>query len=316
MHLKGQPSMVFLVLPPEEEPGVYKDALPEIATQIFLNAEDDKYMEIVPKLYKQIARYTQMTPEQRQASILNDPVRRAILQTLMRNGTVQSSDLEQIIFEEVGKKIDVDIVLRPLVKMGVIATGWVEGLASEVIYLTRALFVLRQISRETVRVLKSDKKYRTLGPQYMDTTKRYHREYLARLRRDLHETIWQEAQDLAKHLLDFDAYDLLQVLRSGPKEADELQDMLNASKTAIRKKLKELEKADIILRINDDEGRQQVMLKCNPEVVTVYPEWLIQRTVDLYNDEEVVSRQAIHYLEVLRQFHPSQSAGLLVGEVE
>ncbi|TFF92836.1 hypothetical protein EU546_07065, partial [Candidatus Thorarchaeota archaeon] len=125
MHLKGLPSMVFLVLEPEEDPDVYKEALPEIATQIFLNAEDDKYKSMVRKLYKQIARYTQMSAEQRQASILSDPVRRAIVQTLMRNGSVQSTDLEQIIFEEVGKKIDVDLVLRPLVKMGIIATGWV-----------------------------------------------------------------------------------------------------------------------------------------------------------------------------------------------
>jgi hypothetical protein len=40
-------------------------------------------------------------------------------------------------------------------------------------------------------------------------------------------------------------------------------------------------------------------------VVTVYPEWLIQRTVDLYNQEEIHSRQAGHYLEILKKFHPS-----------
>ncbi|TFH06554.1 MAG: hypothetical protein E4H14_10620, partial [Candidatus Thorarchaeota archaeon] len=43
MHLKGLPSMVFLVLSPDEDPDVYKDALPEIATQMFLNAEGDEY---------------------------------------------------------------------------------------------------------------------------------------------------------------------------------------------------------------------------------------------------------------------------------
>ncbi len=96
MHLKGHPSMVFLVLDPTEDPSVYKDALPEIATQIFLSAEGEKYKPMVPKLFKQLARYTQMTAEQRQASLLVDPVRRAILQTLMRNGTFLSTDLEQL----------------------------------------------------------------------------------------------------------------------------------------------------------------------------------------------------------------------------
>jgi hypothetical protein len=59
--------------------------------------------------------------------------------------------------------------------------------------------------------------------------------------------------------------------------------------------------------VNDESGGEQLMLKCDPEVVTVYPEWLIQRTVDLYNDEDIVSRQAMHYLEVLKKSHPSQA---------
>ncbi len=316
MHLKGLPSMVFLVLEPDEDPDVYKDALPEIATQIFLNAENDEYIKMVPKLYKQIARYTQMSPEQRQASILNDPVRRAILQKLMRDGTVQSTDLEQLIFEEVGKKIDVDIVLRPLVKMGIIATGWVEGLSSEVIYLTRALFILRTISRETVKAVQSKQVPPEVAKQYIDATKKYHREYIARLRKDLSETIWVEAETLAKFMLDFDVYDILRILRSGPQQTEHLPSLLETTKANVRKHVKKLEKGGIVMRINDESGREHLLLKCNPEVVTVYPEWLIQRTIDLYNDEEIVSRQAIHYLEVLKASHPSQSLSGKIQEGE
>ena len=68
------------------------------------------------------------------------------------------------------------------------------------------------------------------------------------------------------------------------------------------------------MRIKDKEKRQHIMLKCNPEVITVYPEWLIQRTVDLYNDEEIVSQQAIHYLEVLKMSHPSQLESMEMAE--
>ena len=314
MHLKGQPSMVFLVLGPDEDPDVYKDALPEIATQIFLNSDDDKYKKLVPKLYKQMARYTQMTPEQRQASILSDPVRRAILQTLMRNGSIQSTDLEQIIFEEVGKKIDVDMVLRPLVKMGIIATGWVEGLAAEVIYLTRAIFILRKIPHDTIRAIRSGQLPKEVSEQFLSTTRRYHKEYIARLRRDLTETIWVEAEELAKFTLHFEAYDIVEILREGPQQTDDLPGLLDSTKKQIRKLLKKLEKGNIIMRLSDEEGREHALLKCNPEVTTVYPEWLIERTVDLYNDEDIPSRQAIHYLEVLKQFHPSNAGAF--AEVE
>jgi len=315
MHLKGLPSMVFLVLGSDEDPDVYKDALPEIGTQIFLNAEDDSYKSMVPKLFKQIARYTQMSAEQRQASILNDPVRRTIVQTLMKNGTIQSTDLEQMIFEEVGKKIDVDLVLRPLVKMGIIATGWVEGLSSEVIYLTRALFILRTISPETTKAVRKGKLPTDVAESFLQSSRRYHREYVARLRKDLFETIWSEAEDLAKYVLDFEAYDIIQILRKGPTERELLKAEVDLSASKFRKQLSSLEKANIISRINDEEGREHILLKSDPEVATVYPEWLIQRTVDLYNDEELVSRQAMHYLEVLRRSHPS-GVGKIAAEVE
>jgi DNA-binding HxlR family transcriptional regulator len=315
MHLKGLPSMVFLVMDSDEDPDVYKDALPEIATQIFLNADGKKYIKMVPKLYEQIARYTMMTPEQRQASILNDPIRRAILRTLMRDGTLQSTDLEQIIFEEVGKKIDVDLILRPLVKMGIVATGWIEGLSSEVIYLTRAIFVLRRISQDTIRAVRSGSLPPEVVDSFLDSTKRYHRDYIAKLRRNLTDTIWAEAEELSKHLLDFEAYDILQILREGPQQTEHLPSLLETTKAKLRKKLKTMEKAGILVRVNDEDGKEHVLLKSSPEVVTVYPEWLIQRTVDLYNQEEIHSRQAGHYLEILKKFHPSTVSSTMM-EVE
>ncbi len=313
MHLKGLPSMVFLVLRPDEDPDVYKDALPELATQIFLNAEGNKYKKLIPKFFKQIARYTLMTPEQRQASVLSDPVRRAILQTLVRDGTIQSNDLEQIIFEEVGKKIDVEMVLRPLVKMGIIATGWVEGLASEVIYLTRAIFILRKISMETVRAVKSGGLPQDTVAQFVESTRRYHRDYIARLKRDLTDTLWKDAEELAKVLLDFDAYDLIQILREGPQQTEHLPSLLDTTKARLRKQLSALEKANIVMRVNDEGGREHVLLKSDPEVVTVYPEWLIERTVELYNDEAIPSRQAVHYLEILKKSHPTYATVTVTG---
>ncbi len=313
-HLKGHPSMVFLVLEQEENPDVYKDALPEIATQVFLHAEDDEYIDMLPGLYKQIVRYTQMTPEQRQVSILNDPIRRGILRILMKHGTVESSILEQTIFEQVGKEIDADIVLRPLVKAGIIATGWVEGLSSEVIYLTRALFLLRNVSIATVRALRSGEIPREVAGPFLDQTRDFHRGYSARLRADLHEAIWKEAEDLAQYLLDVDSYEILQTLREGPRIFSELSKILDLPEAKVKKKLNELEKADIVLRLEDDGGIEHLLLKSNPRVATVYPEWLIQSTVESYKEEDIPSRQAIHYLEVLKHSHPSMAAALEIGE--
>lgn len=306
MHLNGLPSMVFLVLKPDESPDVYKDALPEIATQIFLDADGDKYKSQVPKLYKQLERFTQMTPEQQQAAILNDPLRRTIVQTLMRNGTMQSTELEEIILDKIGKQIDVDLVLRPLVKMGIVATGWVEGLSSEIIYLTRALFLLRKIPIDTIQLLRTGSIPSEVSEKYLDASREFHKDYLLKLRTELFDTIWNDAEDLTNYILDFQAYDLIQLLRQGPIEEEQLKEKIDLEDSLIQKHLKKLEKSDIVIRIQDKKKQSHVFLKCNPEVLTVYPEWLIQRTVDLYNADELVPNQAIHYLEVLKRSHPSQ----------
>jgi len=306
MHLNGLPSMVFLVLSPEEDADAYKDALPEIATQIFLDADGNKYKKKVPKLYKQLERFTQMTPEQRQASILNDPLRRTIVQTLMRNGTLQSTELEEIILDKIGKQIDVDLVLRPLVKMGIVATGWVEGLASEVIYLTRALFILRKIPLDTIQSIREKSVPQEVADKYLEASRTYHTEYLLKLKTDLFDTIWGDVESLTKFTLDFQAYDIIKLLRQGPVEEEQLKKSFDLDESIIKKQVKKLEKANIIMRVKDSEKRFHILLKCNPELLTVYPEWLIQRTVEMYNEEDIVPSQAMHYLEVLKRSHPSQ----------
>ena len=298
--------MVFLVLRPDEDPDVYKDALPEIATQIFLDADGDKYKAKVSKLYKQLERFTQMTPEQQQASILNDSLRRTIVQTLRRNGTLQSTELEEIILDKIGKQIDVDLVLRPLVKMGIVATGWVEGLSSEIIYLTRALFLLRKIPIDTIQILRNGTIPAEVTEEYLEESRDYHKNYLLNLRTDLFDTIWNDVEELTQYILDFQAYDIIQLIRQGPIEEEQLKDHIDLEDDLIKKHLKKLEKSDIIIRVKDSKKHSHLLLKCNPEILTVYPEWLIQRTVDMYNEEELVPNQAIHYLEVLKRSHPSQ----------
>jgi len=313
MHLQGKPSMIFLILSLDEDPEIYRDALAEIGTQIFLNADRNKYKKMVPKLYNQIARYTQMTAEQMQASVLNDPIRRTIVQTLLKTGTVQAAELEQMILDEIGKKIEVDLILRPLVKMGVVATGWVEGLASEVIYLTRALFLLRKVSHETVKAIRNDDFPSEVAKQFLEESRDYHKEYILKFKDNLFETIWAEAESLSKYLLDFDAYDIIHKLRSGPLEVKELQGKFEMDDSKFKKLIKDLKEAKIITQIKNG-SQSYILLLCNPEISTVYPEWLIQRITELYNEEDVNSRQAIHYLEVLKMSHPSQIA--LMSEID
>jgi hypothetical protein len=192
-----------------------------------------------------------------------------------------------------------------MVNMGIIATGWVEGLSSEVIYLTRALFLLRVAAQDTIKAASDGSLPSTVADQYLESSRSYHSEYLSRLRANLFETVWTEAEDLARLLLDFDIYDIIRVLRTGPQKHEGLLAEVSITEDKMQQHLETLENAGVTMHIRDREDNLYQMLKCNLEIATVYPEWLIQRTIQLYNEKELVSSQAMHYLEVLKRSHPS-----------
>jgi hypothetical protein len=54
---------------------------------------------------------------------------------------------------------------------------------------------------------------------------------------------------------------------------------------------------------------EYAFLKTDISVITVYPEWLIGKTVDLHNEDEITDRQAVHYLQILKKVHPSNPGG-------
>jgi len=96
---------------------------------------------------------------------------------------------------------------------------------------------------------------------------------------------------------------------------NQLKSKFDISDSKFKAHLKKLKDAEITVQLKDEAGSKYILLLGNPEISTVYPEWLIQRIIDLYNDEEVDSNQAVHYLEVLKKSHPSQIA-LLEVDIE
>jgi hypothetical protein len=182
-----------------------------------------------------------------------------------------------------------------------------------VIYLTRALFLLRKVSHVTIKAVQNSEFPSKVAQQFLEESTNYHKEYVLKFKENLFETIWAEAENLSKFLMDFDAYDIIHTLRAGPLEVKDLESKFEMDKSKFKKLIKDLKDAKIITQIKDG-GKLYTLLLCNPEISTVYPEWLIQRITDLYNEEEVNSRQAIHYLEVLKMSHPSQIA--LMSEID
>lgn len=307
-HLRGLPSMVFLILEKDEDPEIYKDAMTELGTKIFLNADDDTYKKMVPTLYKQISRLTQMTLEQRQASVLGEPIRRAILRHLTDRGTAISTDLEQVVFEDVGKRVDLDMILRPLGKLGLISTSWVEGLDSEVVFLTRAIFILRTIPAETARAVRKGQVPREIAEAFLDEAKEFHSDYAFQIGEEMAKKLWSEAENLADYLLEFESYDIIRILREGPKRIEEIQTRLEIPEKDLKRHLNSLKKKHIVMLKKTMEG-EFAFLTTDLSVVTVYPEWLIGKTADLYNEAEITDRQAVHYLQVLKKVHPSNPGG-------
>ncbi len=306
LHLRHQPSMVMLVVGPDEEPEDYKDALTEVGTKLLINAYDESYKKALKSYYLQISRYTQMSQEQRLANIIGEPVRKIILENLLSEGTISVPDVESIIQSEMGKKVDPELVLRPMVRQGIVQTGWVEGHPSEHVFLVRGLFILRTVPIDLLKKIKSGMLPKDVADKYLQEARKVHESYINSLKKNPTEYLWKDAERLYKILINFTTYDLLVKLREGPLQTDHLITLLSEyKKSDIMKAVARLEKMKLVKRISDESGNEFVLLLADVSVNLVYPRWLIVRTVERYNEGEMTGKEASHYLEMLKAFHPS-----------
>ncbi|MHA1918061.1 MAG: hypothetical protein ACTSUV_07115 [Candidatus Ranarchaeia archaeon] len=289
---------VAILLNKEERGEDYEEGLTEAAARIFSTIGGKKYKDILKDLYARISRAPMMTDEQKLAFVFANAPRFKVLNLLIEQGSATKSELESLLRDELKMKaIDINPIIAPLIKLGLVTTEWVEGLPSECVFLIRDAFITRTPPRMTINLAKSGEFNPEIKDNYLSLVNGYFKEYVPSD---------GEISVISNLLVEPDAYDIISILRHGPSTKEEIRKKTKMPKNNIAKVVEKLEHTEFILRIRDKAGNEHLTLKSDPKIVTFFPEHCIVTEINRYNERIVPPRQAIHHLAILRENFPKE----------
>ncbi|MHA1840093.1 MAG: hypothetical protein ACTSYO_09095 [Candidatus Ranarchaeia archaeon] len=292
---------VALILGKDERPDDYEEGLTEAAARIFSSITGKKYKDFLEDLYARVSRSPYLNDEQKLALVFANHPRYTILKHLIMNGSATKTELENLLRDELKMKaVDINPLLAPLIKLGLVATEWVEGLPSECAFLIRDAFVARVPPRQVVTQIRQSTANipGDAAEDYMSRLLDYFQNY------DANDG---DASVIANVLSEPDLYDTINILRAGPSTREEIMERTKMDKEMVARAVEKLEHTDFIMRFRDAEQHEVLLLKTDPKIVTFYPEHCIATEIRRYNDREVPPRQALHHLDLLRQNYPKGS---------
>lgn len=294
---------VLLLLDPTERSELFEDPLMEISYKIFEKIEGKKYKENLEELFEYLKRYTMMNEEQRLALFISDPNRYAIIARLVDDGSVTKSELEEYVKKLTGRAVEIDVSLAQLVKFGLVSTEWVEGLASECVFLTRDVFPVRKPSMNIIEKAKKNLIPKEIASQYLSEVKEFFNDYAKKIDGSL-DWVDQDAPLVLWAIKDLTVSDIVSALRNDIIKVDDLVKQIKVPAKEISKALSQLLNAEFVTVLQDSKGVDYALLKTEPRILTTFPDYIVSTLVEDYNNGLVPAAQATRYLSILKDNYP------------
>ncbi|MHA1884511.1 MAG: LamG-like jellyroll fold domain-containing protein, partial [Promethearchaeota archaeon] len=135
---------IILILSAEDDPDMYEGVMANVAPIILQNLEDDAYLQMIPSFFQRISVYPSLSYEQNLIYYYQDSIKHMIITILRDYGVITKSEL--IIWvrdRNLEGIIDLEAILADLIKIDLIKVASVKGIPSELIFLTKDIFMLR-----------------------------------------------------------------------------------------------------------------------------------------------------------------------------
>ena len=282
---------VSLILTMDEDPDSFEDAITDAAREIMANLPNDRYLDLVPNIYNRLKLYPTFEEEQKIAVAYADITKRIIIDRLIEDGSATKTDLLTWIKEKTGLEfIDIDAILNSLVKLGLIKISSVKGLPSESVFLTSDVFITRA---PPVAIIKKSQNEATKSPMardYLASVKSYFKNY----------TPTPEDEKVISNIMaETDTYKILNLLRLSvvnrkglDKLSKQIEDMDGA--------LKKVWSAGLIQVLKDKQGEEFYYLKTDIRIEKFYPEYLVNKIRQAYEQKTIANPVLKEHLKHLR----------------
>ncbi|MFX1363631.1 MAG: hypothetical protein ACFFCE_09525 [Promethearchaeota archaeon] len=299
------PVMINLMLDLGEDPEMFGETvIKEINNDILnylrqLSTNISQSYEIVKKirLYLKntlvlLDRLKNLSKEQRLAQIYTSEKARTILEALQER-PLSRRELQGAIEDKLNKIVtNIEFILDPFVKTGLITQDWVEGNTDITLFLLSDFTIFRTPSIKLVEDAKKNIPTSELAYKYLDEVKNYFKDY---------KPTPEDNLKIAQIIMNPDNYDFITLFRERAYPLNKIPKAPGQSIDEIGSFLKDLEKDKIITLISDNKDTLWVFLLTDIVVHTFYPEYMIENIRKKRIEGTIDKNVAISHLEFLEK---------------
>ncbi|MCK4379854.1 MAG: hypothetical protein KAW51_01870, partial [Candidatus Lokiarchaeota archaeon] len=237
-------------------------------------------------------RLKNLSKEQRLAQIFISEKARAILDALQEK-PLSRRELQGIIEEKLNKIVpNIEFVLDPFIKTGLITQDWVEGDTDITLFLLSDFAIFRTPVAKLVEDAKKNFPSPELATTYLEEVTQFFKDYKPTLEDNL---------KIAQIIMNPDKYDYITLLRERAYPLDKIPKGPGESIEQIGNILKPMENEKIIKVIKDSKDTAWVFLFTDIAAHTFYPEYLIEKIRKERMEGKIKKTVAIKHLEFLEK---------------
>jgi hypothetical protein len=297
------PIMINLMLELGEDPEMFGEALLQEVNQDIIKylrqmntniSQSYEFLKSI-KLYLRntlilLDRLKNLSKEQRLAQIYISEKASAILEAL-RERSVSRRQLQGIIEEKLNKVVtNIEYVLDPFIKTGLIMQDWVEGDTDITLFLLNDFTIYRTPVSKLVEDAKKNLPTPEVASKYLEEVTNFFTNYKPSIDDNI---------IIAWTLMNPDNYDYITLFRERGYPINKIPKGPGESIDQIGSFLKGMEENQILKVIKDSKDTLWVFLLTDIVVDTFYPEYLIEKIRKDRMEGKIKKNVAIKHLEFL-----------------
>jgi hypothetical protein len=297
------PVMINLMLELGEDPEMFGEAILQEVNQDLIkylremNTNVSQTYEVVKKIKHYLRntlilldRLKNLSKEQRLAQIYTSEKGRTILEALQERA-LSRRELQGIIEEKLKKIIpNIEYVLDPFIKTGLIMQDWVEGDTDITLFLLNDFTIYRSPVSKLVEDAKKNLPTPEVSSKYLEEVSNFFTNY---------QPSFEDNLKIARTLMTPDNYDYITLFREKPYPINKIPKAPGESLEQIGSFLKSMEEDQIIKVIRDSKDTNWVFLLTDIVVDTFYPEYIIEKIRKDTSERKLKKNVAFKHLEFL-----------------
>ncbi|MFX0083749.1 MAG: hypothetical protein ACFE94_18515, partial [Candidatus Hodarchaeota archaeon] len=284
---------VILILSIDDDPDIYEGAMPNVAQLILQNLDDDIYLQMVPSLFQRLSVYPSLTGEQNLIYYYQDDIKRMVINILRDYGVITKSELNIWVKDsKLEGIIDLEAILADLIKIELIKITSVKGIPSELIFLTKEIFMIR-VPADTI--FKDPVSYglpAQLTKFYQDEVLKFFNEY---------QPAEEDSLELLNILIDPEVYETVRLLRTAIVTMKDFEKLKTKGVSDIYSVLKKLWDTNMIKVFKDENGIEYYTLLTDFYINIFFPKYLLNVIKRTHEQKSKTDKVLLEYLSLLEE---------------